>query len=494
MKTSIYSAICVGVISSLTCLLLLIIGKLIFGNSAPLWGHFSLIIATGTAFFYLYKMIKFPNLTPSGRRTFLIFYVVGSYILFKGYINSFRSLFWIIYFFIFQTLLILSVLKIKVIQNLCNSFDKDDSYIFDDDGFMETDKDNLEKIMTESNDIESYISKDFYQRIAHIVAMYNQSNLFYFMRLEENPSKKNILKEKFFFDLKIYLFCDIDELPKALSEYWGIENGVDYENLFNHMSDSDNAWDLARIAAVTKQAYNIGMIDKKSAAFKMEIIGKTLTQEYSSWRNIFEDLVYGKLSFNNHEMLNNIDINQYSSITDIMTRIDLLFNSIDSPLSNYLLSDEENIFEESENFFANKLLLKTRVENWCNVYKNECWGKFYTTSSKICDYYKKIILPEKYEEILYIHGDLSGKIEDFKINFIITTSNLIVNKNGKFTKDSKRLPLKYLDVKDLSIKKDLKVSLNYKNEIICENLYISGKEEIYLDIIKELLTFVALRG
>ncbi|MER3123742.1 DUF1266 domain-containing protein, partial [Bacillus altitudinis] len=137
----------------------------------------------------------------------------------------------------------------------------------------------------------------------------------------------------------------IPALKEALQIGYDIVDKASYEVTFDKFADGGltHAWDIVRMVGVTQDAYTTGYIDLSLAKEKINILGKKISENYSSWEELVLDFIIGKLDFNEWKELEGQNTEIFADSEDILVMVDFLFNDKDTPLKKVLFYKDENL-------------------------------------------------------------------------------------------------------------------------------------------------------
>jgi hypothetical protein len=299
-------------------------------------------------------------------------------------------------------------------------------------------------------------------------------------------------------------------IKEALECAYGITDKESYEEVFREFNaEADpHAWNIVRIAGVTQNAYTAEYISTQIAIENIGLLGNKLLENYTSWEQVAADFLSSKLQFTDSKAIHGEDVKEYTSITNIVTMIDLLFNDKDTPLKKCLFSSEENLHLSSNNIFQevlnNLISVPQRARNIMKVYKEVYgWRPFILSDMNTMDerdkntynYVKNNLMLEDDEEIVYIHAFTSQKPEKSDVSFILTNKNLITVLNKKFRQSGNYVytPISVLDKGNITLKEvESAYTLSIDGVPRVENISLNSKREIpaYQEILNDMITFL----
>ncbi|BCJ94254.1 hypothetical protein acsn021_18230 [Anaerocolumna cellulosilytica] len=302
----------------------------------------------------------------------------------------------------------------------------------------------------------------------------------------------------------------IRSIKEALESAYGITDQESYEEVFlDFYAEADpHAWNMVRIAGVTQNAYTAEYINAQTAKENIGLLGNKLLENYNSWEQVATDFLSGKLQFIELKAIHSADDKEYTSIINIVTMIDLLFNDKDTPLKKCLFSREENLHLSSNSIFQkvldNLISVPQRARNIMKVYKDVYgWRPFilsdiYTLDEKdknTYNYVKNNLKLEEDEEIVYIHAFTSQKPEKSDISFVLTNKNLITVFNKKDRQNGKYVytPLAVLNRSNITLKEVESAYMLFIDDAPrVENISLNSKREIsaYQEILSDMIAFL----
>lgn len=298
-------------------------------------------------------------------------------------------------------------------------------------------------------------------------------------------------------------------IKEALEFSYDINNENTYDSVFNEFIGAQpHAWNLVRIAGVTKDAYTINYISLDKAKTNMQLIGSKLVEFYNSWEEVAADFLLGKFDFNYEKEDQGEDTQVFTDVIAISVMLDLLFNDKDSPLKRCPFGQKENLHESSNHIFKNVLnnavTVQERARNIMKVYQEEYdWNPFVLIDDGSLEerdyntyqFIKGELNLGNSEEIIYIHAFTEKNPEKSDVNFILTNKNLItvLNKKARKNKEYVYHLLNEITLNDLVVKiDDLEYSLYLKDKKLIEQISIGSKNGLqpYREILTDIIDFL----
>lgn len=361
--------------------------------------------------------------------------------------------------------------------------------------------------------VQSHIfSDDLCRKVMCSHALFQSPALFLDMKI--NGENRDSFLENNFFNLRYTGGTEaywnkekaklIPVIKEGLKVGYDIEDKESYEVTFNSFAKDrlTHAWDIIRMVGVTQNAYTASYIDLTLAQEKISLLGKQLSENYSSWEKIVTDFIMGKLEFNNIKELQGVDIKIFSEIESILVMIDFLFNDKDTPLKKALFDKDEDFVKAGKNIFENTQSVSQRARNMMKIYKKVYgWEPFVVIDHNFDDeraentykFTENKLALEPEEEIVFMHALTQKKPEKAEIQLILTNKNII-----SFLAEDKKFvytPLNEIEKNSLAVKgyaKELFVNGRKMHELFSLN----SERDIspYLEIVYDMVDFLRNNG
>lgn len=328
-----------------------------------------------------------------------------------------------------------------------------------------------------------------------------------------DTSKKRFVEDNFlnlhyvygtredFEDDREYLVNDIKE---ALNFGWGLKDQATFNELVNSfkIDTLDDAWDIVRLASVTRDAYTVGFVDFKDAKKIIFDLGTQLLRHYDSWEAVARDFLAGKLHFKRLKDLKDADDERFANPSDILKIIDLFFNDPDSPFFKVPLNPNEDLKASSDHILYEAYSLYERAINLCCLYEDmpgwiSHWitvDSFYNDlESNFLDFIEENLDLEEDEAFIFAHGKIAENPRDSDFDLILTTQSLFLFPTGDFDEDAYYIDLEDLEANPISFKKG---KLYVENELVKESFNFDLKDhaDAYAQILNHLIDFIASRA
>lgn len=354
--------------------------------------------------------------------------------------------------------------------------------------------------------VEKYIfSDDLDRRAICSNALFKNPSVFLNMKLT-NENRDEFLEKNYFnmlYSSSPELSWDkqiIPGLKEALQIGYDIVDKSSYEVTFGKFADGGltHAWDIVRMVGITQDAYTTGYIDLSLAKEKINILGKKISENYSSWEELVSDFIMGKLDFNEWKELEGKNTEIFADSEDILVMVDFLFNDKDTPLKKVLFYKDENLVESGENILRHILSISERTRKMMKVYKKVYgWEPFILIDGNMDNerekntyrFVKEELEFETSEEIIFIHSYTHKRPEKSEIQLILTNQRIIsfLAKEKKYI----YIPLEEIHENSIDIRgygRELFINGDKMLECFC----INSEEEIssYLEIVYDLVVFL----
>jgi Protein of unknown function (DUF1266) len=301
----------------------------------------------------------------------------------------------------------------------------------------------------------------------------------------------------------------LPSIKEALDFSYDISDELTYDTVYSEFMEAQpHAWNLVRIAGVTKDAYTVSYISLEKAKSNILCIGKKLVDTYQSWAEVATDFLLGKFDFNFEKESQGEDTQVYTDVIGISVMMDFLFNDKDSPLKRCPFDPNENLHASSNHIFKNVLNnvipVPKRAKNMMKVYQDAYdWRPFVLIDDDTLEerdfttyqFIKDELNLDRLEEIIYIHAFTEKNPEKSDVNFILTNKNLItvLNKKARKNKEYVYHLLSEINLDDLIIKtEEFEYSLNLKDKKLIEQISIGSKNGLsaYREILTDMIHFL----
>ncbi|MGL5256510.1 MAG: DUF1266 domain-containing protein, partial [Proteocatella sp.] len=340
------------------------------------------------------------------------------------------------------------------------------------------------------------------------------TNHYIFRQLKDiDTNRKKFINENYFNLHVVYGYSDewaenretlSNEIKEGLDFGWGINDKESYDDIIESFNPLEltHAWDICRIAAITKDAYTVGFTDLYNAQKIILRLGKQLLANYDSWEAVAEDFISGKLGFNRRIKDNDENVDDYSSISMILNHMDFLFNDKDSPFCKVPLNPNEDLCKASDRIVGYNQSLYKRAIEICHVYEDmPGWISHWVTADayanqKECDFLEFInanLELDDNERFIFAHAKIADDPRKSDFDLILTTKKLYIFPTGDFDKDAYFLNLKELEEEPISfLFKKLYIADDVaKNSFNFDDFYY---DDTYAEIVNSLIQFIVKRS